>query len=115
MTVPVRERVSPEAHLWMGAVLERPVVGYCDTSIVSYREQYGLVDYAQGGVPPDRTTIARDFHALNQQGIGYLAFMVVEPGEAQFKQVAARMQALLGTADAVGDGIIGYRTERPKN
>ena len=113
MTVPVRERVSPEAHLWMGAVLERPVVGYCDTSIESYREQYGLVDYAQGGFPPDRTTIARDFHALNQQGIGYIAFMVVEPGEAQFKRVAAQVQALLGTADAVGDGIIGYRTERP--
>ena len=112
MTVPVRERVSPEAHLWMGAVLERDVVGYCDKSIAVYRQEIGLVDFAQGGMPPDRTTIARDFQALNQQGIGYIAFMVVQPGEAQFKQVAARMQALLGTADAVGDGVIGYRTKR---
>jgi len=115
MTVPVRERVSPEAHLWMGAVLERPVVGYCDRSIASYRERYGLVDYVQGGSPPERTTIQRDFHALSQEGIGYLAFMVVEPGEAQFKRVAGQIQALLGPADAVGDGIIGYRTQRPKN
>ena len=87
----------------MGAVLERDVVGYCDKSIEVYRKELGLVEFAQGGVPPDRTTIARDFHALDQQEIGYIAFMVVQPGKAQFKQVAARMQALLGTADAVGD------------
>jgi hypothetical protein len=112
MTVPIRERVSPEAHLWMGAVLDRPVVGYCHTSILDYREQFALVDYAQGGPPPERPMIARDFAALHEQGIGYIAFMVVEPGEAQFKRVAGQMQALLGTADAVGDGIIGYRTNR---
>jgi len=112
MTVPVRERVSPEAHLWMGAVLDRPVVGYCHTSIQRYREQFALVDYAQGGPPPERPMIARDFAALNEQGIAYIAFMVVEPGAAQFKRLAAQIQALLGPADAVGDGVIGYRTDR---
>jgi len=113
ITVPVRERVSPEAHLWMGAVLDRPVVGYCDKSIIDYREQYGIIDYAQGGAPPDRQTIARDFAALHESGISYVAFMVVQPGAAQFQHTAKQLQYLLGTADAVGDGFIGYRTARP--
>jgi len=112
ITVPVRERVSPEAHLWMGAVLNKPVVGYCDQSILDYREQYGIINYAQGGAPPDRQTISRDFAALHQAGISYVAFMVVQPGEAQFRHTAKQLQYLLGTADAVGDGFIGYRTQR---
>jgi hypothetical protein len=112
ITVPVREGLSPEAHLWMGAVLERPVVGYCDASIIDYREQYGIIDYAQGGAPPARATINQDFAALHAAGIHYIAFMVVQPGAAQFEHAANQLQYLLGTADAVGDGIIGYRTER---
>jgi len=113
ITVPVRERVSPEAHLWMGAVLDRPVVGYCDRSILDYREEYGIINYAQGGAPPDRETINRDFAALHASGISYVAFMVVQPGAAQFQHTANQLQYLLGTADAVGDGFIGYRTLRP--
>lgn len=112
ITVPVREGVSPEAHLWMGAVLDRPVVGYCDASIIDYRERFGIIDYAQGGAPPDRATINRDFESLNALGIHYIAFMVVQPGQAQFEHASKQLQYLFGTADAVGDGIIGYRTAR---
>tara|TARA_B100000530_G_C15587565_1_gene341022 strand:- start:55 stop:480 length:426 start_codon:yes stop_codon:yes gene_type:complete len=112
--VPVRERVSPEAHLWMGAVIDRPVVGYCDKSIIDYREDIGIINFAQGGQPPDRDTIRADFAALADQGISTIAFMVVNPGKAQFEQTAKQLQFLLGTADAVGDGFVSYRTRRPE-
>ncbi len=110
--VPVRERVSPEAHLWMSAVIDRPVVGYCDRSILDYREAYGIIDYAQGGQPPDRGTIKSDFEALSASGISTISFMVVNPGQAQFEHTSKQIQYLLGTADAVGDGFISYRTAR---
>jgi len=112
ITVPIREGLSPEAHLWMGAVLDRPVVGYCESSIIDYRERYGIIDYAQGGAPPHREVIERDFAGLYAAGIHYIAFVVVRPGAAQFEQAAKQLQYLLGTADAVGDGVIGYRTRR---
>ena len=112
MTVPVMERVSPEAHLWMGAILERDVVGYCETPIRSYREQFGVVDFAQGGQPPNRETINSDLALLSEQGISYLAFMVVQPGEEHFRQTVDKLTFMLGTPDGVGNGIIGYRTDR---
>ena len=110
--VPVRERVSPEAHLWMSAVIDRPVVGYCDKGIIDYREEFGIINFAQGGQPPDRETIKADFAALDALGISTIAFMVVNPGKAQFEHTAKQLQFLLGTADAVGDGFVGYRTRR---
>ena len=110
--VPVRERVSPEAHLWMSAVIDRPVVGYCDKGIIDYREEFGIINFAQGGQPPDRDTIRADFQALDAMGISTIAFMVVNPGKAQFEHTAKQLQFLLGTADAVGDGFVSYRTRR---
>ena len=35
-----------------------------------------------------------------------------EPGQDLFKRSARQLEFLLGTPDAVGDGIIGYRTDR---
>jgi hypothetical protein len=112
MTVPVMAHVSPEAHLWMGAILGRDVVGYCETPIEDYRREFGVVDFAQGGLPPNLETINSDFALMSEQGISYLAFMVVQPGEEQFRQTAAKLTFSLGTPDAVGNGIIGYRTDR---
>lgn len=112
ITVPIRERVSPEAHLWMGAILDRNVVGYCDQSIEEYAKSYAIIDYVQGGRPPDSARIAADFAQLKANGIGYVAFMVAEPGQDLFKRSARQLEFLIGTPDAVGDGIIGYRTDR---
>jgi hypothetical protein len=112
LTVPIRERVSPEAHLWMGAILERDVVGYCAKTIEEYRSEYATIDYVQGGRPPNRATIVDDFGRLKAEGIGYVAFMVAQPGADLFERSAKQLEFLLGTPDAVGDGIIGYRTDR---
>ena len=112
LTVPIRERVSPEAHLWMGAILDRDVVGYCAKTIEEYRSEYATIDYVQGGRPPNRETIVDDFGRLKAEGIGYVAFMVAQPGADLFERSAKQLQFLLGTPDAVGDGIIGYRTDR---
>ncbi|MAY80883.1 MAG: hypothetical protein CL930_08885 [Deltaproteobacteria bacterium] len=113
MGVPIKSKVPPEAHLWNGLVIERPVVGYCKTSILDYRERYGMVNYAQGGILPNSATIASDFEHMHKNGISYLAFLVPLPGEDQFKRSRTRIEAVLGPADAAGDGVIGYRTLRP--
>lgn len=112
ITVPIRERLSPEAHLWMGAILNRDVVGYCDQSIEEYARQYAIIDYVQGGRPPTSDIIAGDFARLQANGIGYVAFMVAEPGADRFKRATQQLTLLLGTPDAAGDGIVGYRTDR---
>lgn len=113
MGVPIMSTVPPEAHLWNGLVIERPVVGYCKTSILDYRERYGMVNYAQGGILPNSSVIARDFADMHNNGISYLAFLVPSPGEDQFQRSRKRIEAVLGPADAAGDGVIGYRTQRP--
>jgi len=112
ITVPIQERVSPEAHLWMGAILERDVVGYCDQSIKEYAKAYSIIDYVQGGRPPESAMIRSDFSRLRDAGIGYVAFMVAEPGADRFKRAAQQLTFAFGSPDAVGDGIIGYRTDR---
>jgi hypothetical protein len=112
ITVPLRERVSPEAHLWMGALIDRNVVGYCDRSVEEYAQDYRIIDYVQGGRPPGSAVIADDFARLHASGIGYVAFMVTEPGADLFDRSARSLEFVLGTPDAVGDGIIGYRTDR---
>jgi hypothetical protein len=113
MGVPIKSKVPPEAHLWIGLVTERPVVGYCNTSILDYREQFGVVNYAQGGALPNSSVIASDFARLHENGISYLAFLVPSPGQDQFQRSRTQLEAVLGPADAAGDGVIGYRTQRP--
>jgi len=110
MAVPVMEQVAPEAHLWMGAIHGRPVVGYCAQSILDYREQYALVNYAQGGQLPNPEEVQEDLALMSQSGISYLAFISVDPGQHRWGRMVLRIQRLLGPADALGDGVIGYRT-----
>ena len=112
MAVPVDVRLPPEAHLWMGVVLHRPVVGYCQTDIDEMRVKYRLVDYAQGGGLPDPSQIQEELQRLSEQGISYLAFVVPEPGRDRFERAHRRITRLMGPADAQGDGVIGYRTKR---
>jgi hypothetical protein len=112
MAVPVLEQVPPEAHLWISVVVGRPVVGYCRTDIDQMRQEYRLVDYAQGGKLPDPALARRELEQMAERGILYLAFVVAEPGRDRFGVARQHIARLLGPPDAEGDGVFGYRTER---
>ena len=112
LAIPVNGAMPPEAHLWLGVVHGQPIVGYCAEGLEQMRERLSLVDYAQGGPLPDPSVARAELQALSDEGISYLVFVVTEPGADRFQAAQRLVGRLLGPPDALGDSLIGYRTDR---
>lgn len=112
LAVPVGGGMPPEAHLWMGVVHGQPVVGYCAEGLDALRARLALVEYAQGGALPDPSTVHEELASLAAQGITYVAFVTTQRGADRFEADLTKMTRLLGPPDALGDSVIGYRTQR---